>query len=108
MKRRTAALSAALALGGLLAACGGDSNTNSNANNANTKNTNTRRSSQPAERVTRTVKGQKEIAIDIAALQGKGYPVPVNPNPPEQPEKKDGGGGKRNETSTGAQRRRTS
>lgn len=35
MTRRTAALSAALALGGLLAACGGDSNTNSNTSNAN-------------------------------------------------------------------------
>ena len=78
---------------------------NSNAN-ANAKNANTRRpSNQPAERVTRTVKGQKEITVEIAALQGKGYPVPVNQNPPEQPEKK--GGGKRNENSTGAQRKRS-
>jgi lipoprotein-anchoring transpeptidase ErfK/SrfK len=85
-----------------------NSNSNANTKNTNTKNTNTRRaSSQPAERVTRTVKGQKEITIDIAALQGKGYPVPVNLNPPEQPEKK-GEGGRRNETSTGAQRKRTS
>jgi lipoprotein-anchoring transpeptidase ErfK/SrfK len=84
-----------------------NANSNGNANNANAKNTNTRGSSRPAERVTRTVKGQKEIAIDIAALQGKGYPVPVNLNPPEQPEKKQGDGGKRKETSTGAQRRRS-
>ena len=82
-------------------------NANSNAN-SNAKNTNARNSNGPAERVTRTVKGQREIAIDIAALRGKGYPVPVNLNPPEQPEKKDGGGGKRNENSTGARRRRAS
>ncbi|HEY9286277.1 MAG TPA: L,D-transpeptidase, partial [Pyrinomonadaceae bacterium] len=83
-------------------------NANAKNANANAKNTNTRRaSSQPAERVTRTVKGQKEITIDIAALQGKGYPAPVNQNPPDQPRKKEGGGGKRNENSTGAQRRRS-
>ena len=29
-------------------------------------------------RETKTVKGQKEIVIDIAALRGKGYPAPVN------------------------------
>jgi lipoprotein-anchoring transpeptidase ErfK/SrfK len=29
------------------------------------------------ERVTRAVKGQKEIVVEIAALQGKGYPAPV-------------------------------
>ena len=31
-----------------------------------------------AERVTRNVKGQKVVVIPIAALQGKGYPAPVN------------------------------
>ncbi|HEV2707490.1 MAG TPA: L,D-transpeptidase [Pyrinomonadaceae bacterium] len=30
------------------------------------------------ERVTRAVKGQKEIVVEIAALQGKGYPAPVD------------------------------
>ncbi|HLL74092.1 MAG TPA: L,D-transpeptidase [Pyrinomonadaceae bacterium] len=89
-----------------------DNANNSNSKNANSnsnaKNTNSRRSSQPAERVTRTVKGEREITIDIAALQGKGYPVPVNLNPPEKDEKKGSEGGKRNENSTGAQRRRTS
>ena len=30
------------------------------------------------DRVTRAVKGQKEVVIEIAALQGKGYPAPVN------------------------------
>jgi hypothetical protein len=29
-------------------------------------------------KVTYTVKGQKELVIDIAALSGKGYPAPVN------------------------------
>ena len=40
MMRRTAALSAALALGGLLSACGGDSNGNSNTSNANAARSN--------------------------------------------------------------------
>jgi hypothetical protein len=31
-------------------------------------------------RVTRTVKGAKEIVIEIGALRGKGYPAPVNIN----------------------------
>ncbi|HYO64103.1 MAG TPA: L,D-transpeptidase [Pyrinomonadaceae bacterium] len=32
------------------------------------------------ERVTRNVKGRKEIVLEIAALQGKGYPAPVDLN----------------------------
>jgi hypothetical protein len=28
--------------------------------------------------VTSTIKGKKEIVIEIAALAGKGYPAPVN------------------------------
>ncbi|MBC7929877.1 MAG: L,D-transpeptidase family protein [Rubrivivax sp.] len=63
-----------------------NANTNAKDTNANAKNSNT-----ASERVTRTVKGQKEITINIAALAGKGYPVPVNSNPPE---KKEGGGAK--------------
>ena len=45
-------------------------------------------------RETKTVKGQKEVVIDIAALRGKGYPAPVNldtggaPQPKQQPKKK--------------------
>jgi hypothetical protein len=31
-----------------------------------------------SDRVTYTIKGQKEVVIDIAALRGKGYPAPVN------------------------------
>lgn len=32
----------------------------------------------PKGKVTRTVKGQKEVFVPIAALSGKGYPAPVN------------------------------
>jgi lipoprotein-anchoring transpeptidase ErfK/SrfK len=46
-------------------------------------------------RETKTIKGQKEVVIDIAALRGKGYPAPVNldtgapqPKQPAQPKKK--------------------
>ena len=44
--------------------------------------------------ITYTIKGQKEVVIDIAALRGKGYPAPVNldtggaPPPKAQPKKK--------------------
>jgi hypothetical protein len=31
-------------------------------------------------KVTRTIKGQKEVVIDIAALHGEGYPAPVELN----------------------------
>jgi lipoprotein-anchoring transpeptidase ErfK/SrfK len=36
------------------------------------------KSKKESAHVTRTIKGQKEIVIDIAALKGKGYPAPVN------------------------------
>jgi hypothetical protein len=29
-------------------------------------------------KVTRTIKGRKEVVIEIAALRGKGYPAPVD------------------------------
>ncbi|HEY0006363.1 MAG TPA: L,D-transpeptidase [Pyrinomonadaceae bacterium] len=38
-------------------------------------------------KVTRTVKGQKEIVLEIAALQGKGYPAPVDFNTGGAPNK---------------------
>jgi hypothetical protein len=34
--------------------------------------------SNSSGKVTRSIKGQKELIIEIAALQGKGYPAPVN------------------------------
>jgi lipoprotein-anchoring transpeptidase ErfK/SrfK len=40
------------------------------------------------DRVTRTIKGQKEAVIEIAALRGKGYPAPVNLSGGEQPKQK--------------------
>lgn len=40
------------------------------------------------DRVTRTVKGQKEVVIEIAALRGKGYPAPVNLSGGQQPQPK--------------------
>jgi lipoprotein-anchoring transpeptidase ErfK/SrfK len=33
---------------------------------------------EKSDRITYTIKGQKEVVIDIAALRGKGYPAPVN------------------------------
>ena len=33
-----------------------------------------------SDKVTRNIKGQKEIVVDVAALKGKGYPAPVNIN----------------------------
>jgi lipoprotein-anchoring transpeptidase ErfK/SrfK len=44
--------------------------------NANSKNANKKNEAESAK-VTRTIKGQKEIVIEIAALRGKGYPAPV-------------------------------
>jgi lipoprotein-anchoring transpeptidase ErfK/SrfK len=56
-------------------------NKNANANNKNAngnanKNANKKTDAENAK-VTRTVKGQKEIVIELAALRGKGYPAPV-------------------------------
>jgi lipoprotein-anchoring transpeptidase ErfK/SrfK len=36
---------------------------------------------KPSARVTRTIKGKKEIVVDIAALKGKGYPAPMDAAP---------------------------
>jgi hypothetical protein len=48
----------------------GASNANSNSSGKVNSNSN--------GKVTRSIKGQKEMIIEIAALQGKGYPAPVN------------------------------
>jgi lipoprotein-anchoring transpeptidase ErfK/SrfK len=50
----------------------GAANTNANAANKN--------ANSQGEKVTRNVKGKTEIAIKIAALEGKGYPSPVDLN----------------------------
>ena len=76
----------------------GNSNSNSNkaASNSNSKNA----GGKVIE--TKTIKGQKEVVIEIAALQGKGYPAPVDLNaggakqtPQGAPAKKAAGGRKR-------------
>ncbi|HLL73557.1 MAG TPA: L,D-transpeptidase [Pyrinomonadaceae bacterium] len=46
------------------------------ANKNGNKNANKKADAENAK-VTRTIKGQKEIVIEIAALKGKGYPAPV-------------------------------
>ncbi len=72
---------------GALNATPGASPVASPTNVAN-KNTNTQ---QQGERVTRGVKGQKEVVIEIAALAGKGYPAPVGGEfKSAQPQKKSG------------------
>jgi lipoprotein-anchoring transpeptidase ErfK/SrfK len=47
-------------------------------------------------KVTRTIKGQKEVVIEVAALKGKGYPAPVDPNT---------GGAKEDVAATGSQKK---
>ncbi|MDT7543071.1 MAG: L,D-transpeptidase ErfK/SrfK [Acidobacteriota bacterium] len=51
------------------------SNKNSNASNKSDKNAN--KADAQGAHVTRNVKGQKEIVVEIEALRGKGYPAPV-------------------------------
>jgi lipoprotein-anchoring transpeptidase ErfK/SrfK len=51
------------------------SNKNANASNKTDKNANN--SNTAGGHVTRNVKGQKEIVVEIDALKGKGYPAPV-------------------------------
>ena len=66
----------------------GNANTNSNSNanannanansNANVKNANgNSNQSAGGDRVTRTIKGAKEVTIELAALAGKGYPAAI-------------------------------
>nr|MBA3248218.1 hypothetical protein [Pyrinomonadaceae bacterium] len=50
---------------------------NKNANMSN-KNSNGQSGAAAAPRMTRSIKGQKEIVVEIAALKGKGYPAPIN------------------------------
>lgn len=56
---------------------GAGANANSNSRSANA-NSNSKKTDNSNGKVTRTIKGQKEVVIEIAALQGKGYPAPVN------------------------------
>ncbi|HKC64533.1 MAG TPA: L,D-transpeptidase family protein [Pyrinomonadaceae bacterium] len=73
---------------------------NANSNTAQAKDrsagNNTNRQGD-AGKVTRSIKGKKEIVIEIAALKGKGYPAPVDLDT--------GSGSKKTNISTGRQRK---
>jgi lipoprotein-anchoring transpeptidase ErfK/SrfK len=58
---------------------GGNSNASADATPGKTanKNENKKAGADDAAKVTRAVKGKKEIVIEIAALKGKGYPAAV-------------------------------
>jgi lipoprotein-anchoring transpeptidase ErfK/SrfK len=62
---------------------------------AKDKKTTNAKDKEKSGHVTYSVKGQKELTIDIAALRGKGYPAPVNlsgaPSPSAAPSKKKAG-----------------
>ncbi|MFY9607996.1 MAG: L,D-transpeptidase [Blastocatellia bacterium] len=52
--------------------------TNSNASPGPSSKKASETKDNPRGNVTRTIKGQKEVVVEIAALQGKGYPAPVD------------------------------
>ncbi len=52
----------------------GTTNANTAAEQKGAKKT----TSEAGPRITRTIKGKKEIVIELAALKGKGYPAPIN------------------------------
>jgi hypothetical protein len=56
-----------------------DDKMNSTNSNADTKKNSTNSKTQ-GEKVTRAVKGKKEIVFELAELKGKGYPAPVAMN----------------------------
>jgi len=47
------------------------------ANDVNT-DSNEKKKDNSSGKVTRNVKGQKEVTFELAELRGKGYPAPVN------------------------------
>ncbi|HEX8173759.1 MAG TPA: L,D-transpeptidase family protein [Pyrinomonadaceae bacterium] len=53
------------------------SNGNANASPSPSPQKGANKNENKAPEVTRTVKGKKEIVIEVAALKGKGYPAPV-------------------------------
>ena len=66
-----------------VASNGSSMNTNSMNQNANSANKNQNSNSQAKNsnsgdgKVTREIKGKKEVVIELAQLKGKGYPAPV-------------------------------
>lgn len=55
-----------------------NANQNSNGAQSNRNGNNANSNSSGGDRVTRAVKGKKEIVIELAALKGKGYPAAAN------------------------------
>ncbi len=53
-------------------------NNNANQNASSAQGNRNSNNSNASNRVTRAVKGKKEVVIELAALKGKGYPAPVN------------------------------
>ena len=53
-------------------------NANVNSNTTAASNNKNKNSNSNSGAVTRNIKGKKEVAFQIAQLQGKGYPAPVN------------------------------
>jgi hypothetical protein len=65
-----------------------------NSANENKSAANGKKNESP--HVTRTIKGRKEVVVEIAALKGKGYPAPVDLNTGGAPTPKDNSmGGKK-------------
>ncbi|HYX40661.1 MAG TPA: hypothetical protein VE821_03130, partial [Pyrinomonadaceae bacterium] len=46
--------------------------------NDNTTSSKSKKNDKTSARVTRTIKGAKEIVVELPELKGKGYPAPVN------------------------------
>jgi lipoprotein-anchoring transpeptidase ErfK/SrfK/ribosomal protein L12E/L44/L45/RPP1/RPP2 len=57
-----------------------NANTSANASGKNAANNANKKNDAESGKVTRNIKGAKEVSIPIAALQGKGYPAPANLN----------------------------
>jgi len=55
-----------------------NANANSNARGANANSNSSKKTDNSNGKITQSIKGQKEAVIEMAALQGKGYPAPVN------------------------------
>jgi lipoprotein-anchoring transpeptidase ErfK/SrfK len=58
-------------------AANANANANANASPGPSPQKGAKKEAGKAPEVTRTVKGKKEIVIEVAALKGKGYPAPV-------------------------------
>lgn len=55
-----------------------DANANSGAGKTANANSKSNNNNQTSDKVTRNIKGKKEVVFELAQLKGKGYPAPVN------------------------------